>query len=83
MGITAENLAEKYGLTMEECNAHAIQTQQRWAQAQAAGHFDAEITPVEIKHKRKLVEFTVDEHPKVMVKNTFLFNECHFYRGCL
>jgi len=64
MGITAENLAEKYGLTMEECNAHAIQTQQRWAQAQAAGHFDAEITPVEIKHKRKLVEFTVDEHPK-------------------
>jgi len=64
MGITAENLAEKYGLTMEECNAHAIQTQQRWAAAQEAGHFDAEITPVEIKVRRKAVEFTVDEHPK-------------------
>ena len=69
MGITAENLAEKYGLTMEECNAHAIQTQQRWAAAQEAGHFDAEITPVEIKVRRKAVEFTVDEHPKLRVRN--------------
>lgn len=64
MGITAENLAEKYGLTANECNTHAIQTQQRWLAAHEAGHFDAEICPVEIKIKKKMVEFATDEHPK-------------------
>ena len=49
MGITAENLAAQYGLTMEDCNIYTVQTQQRWAAAQAAGHYDAEICPVEIK----------------------------------
>ena len=34
---------------MEDCNIYTVQTQQRWAAAQAAGHFDAEICPVEIK----------------------------------
>ena len=49
MGITAENLATKYGLSMEDTNRYAVQTQQRAGAAQAAGHFDAEICPVEIK----------------------------------
>jgi acetyl-CoA acyltransferase 2 len=64
MGITAENLAAQYGLTMEDCNIYTVQTQQRWAAAQAAGHYDAEICPVEIKKRGKVVEFKVDEHPK-------------------
>ena len=64
MGITAENLAEKYDLTANDCNTHAVQTQQRWLAAQQAGHFDAEITPVQIKVKKQMVDFTVDEHPK-------------------
>jgi len=66
MGVTAENLAVKYGLTPEECNAHAIQTQQRWLAAHEAGIFDAEITPIELKKKKKVVEFKADEHPKPM-----------------
>jgi len=64
MGITAENLAEKYNLTMADANAYAVQTQQRWAAAAQAGHFDAEIAPVELKKRGKVVEFKVDEHPK-------------------
>lgn len=55
MGITAENLAAQYGLTMEDCNIYTVQTQQRWAAAQAAGHYDAEICPVEIKKVWELI----------------------------
>jgi len=64
MGITAENLAAKYGLTMEDTNAYAVQTQQRWGAANEAGHFNDEICPVELKKRGKVVEFKVDEHPK-------------------
>jgi len=65
MGITAENLAKQYGLTMDDTNAYAVQTQQRAGAAQAAGHFDAEICPVEIKKRGKVVgEFTADEGPR-------------------
>jgi acetyl-CoA acyltransferase 2 len=64
MGITAENLAVQYGITMEEANAHAIQTQQRWLAAHEAGHFAAEMAPMDIKIKRKPVSMDYDEHPK-------------------
>jgi len=67
MGITAENLAEKYGITRLDCDEFALESQTRWAQAQAAGHFSAEITPVEVKVKRKLVAVDTDEHPRVGV----------------
>ena len=39
MAITAENLAEQHGLSREECDAYAIQSQQRWSAAQQAGRF--------------------------------------------
>ena len=52
MGVTAENLAEKYGLTREEVDNFALQSQQRWAEANNAGHFKDEIAPVEIKSKK-------------------------------
>ena len=54
MGVTAENLAEKYGLTREEVDDFALQSQQRWAEANKAGHFKDEIAPVEIKTKKVL-----------------------------
>merc|ERR1712002_1036424 len=52
MGVTAENLAVKYGLTREEVDNFALQSQQRWAEANKAGHFKDEIAPVEIKTKK-------------------------------
>jgi len=64
MGVTAENLATKYELTREECDAFALQTQQRWAAAQAAGAFKDEIAPIPIKTKKGMVPFEIDEHPR-------------------
>lgn len=65
MGETAENLAAQYHITRAECDAYALQSQRRWADAHAAGKFAAEITPVTIKSgKHKGQEFTVDEHPR-------------------
>lgn len=60
MGITAENLAKQYNITREECDAYAIQSQQRWAAAHEAGVFEAELAPVETKKKT----LTQDEHPR-------------------
>ncbi|KAJ2789753.1 hypothetical protein GGI18_002214, partial [Coemansia linderi] len=52
MAITAERLAEKYSVTREECDRFALQSQQRWAQANEAGVFDSEIAPVQVKVKK-------------------------------
>ena len=52
MGVTAENLAEKYGLTREEVDQFALSSQQKWAEAQKAGNFTDEIAPVELKSKK-------------------------------
>lgn len=64
MGITAENLAEKYGVTREDCDEYAARSQQTWAAAQAAGVFDAEIEGVEYKGKKGPETLTVDEGPR-------------------
>lgn len=64
MGVTAENLAEKYGISREDADALAQRTQSRWGAAQQAGIFDAEITPVQIKKKGKMIDFVVDEHAR-------------------
>ncbi|PWN42816.1 thiolase [Ceraceosorus guamensis] len=64
MGITAENLANKYGITREQCDQFALQSQQRWQAAQEAGAFKDEIVPVEVKVKRATETFSVDEHPR-------------------
>lgn len=52
MGITAENLAEQYGITREQQDAYALQSQQRAVQAQSEGRFREEIVPVTVKGKR-------------------------------
>ncbi|MCY1011142.1 acetyl-CoA C-acetyltransferase [Nannocystis pusilla] len=64
MAITAENLAEKYGISRAECDAYGLRSQQTWAAAQDAGRFAAELAPVEIKSKKGPVQFAVDEHPR-------------------
>lgn len=65
MGETAENVAEKWGITREEQDAFALQSQQRAGAAMAAGRFHAEIIPVPAPAGRgesRLVES--DEHPR-------------------
>lgn len=64
MGVTAENLAVKYGLTREEVDKYALRSQQTWGQAHSKGVFNDEIAPVEIKTKKGIKEFAVDEHPR-------------------
>lgn len=61
-GWHTEDLIAKYGLSREEQDRWALRTQQRFAAAQAAGHFDAEIVPVEIPSKKGAVVFARDEH---------------------
>ena len=64
MAITAENLAEKYGISRAECDAYGLRSQQAWAQAQDEGRFAAEIAAIELKGKKGPIEFNTDEHPR-------------------
>ncbi|MDO4571832.1 MAG: acetyl-CoA C-acetyltransferase [Clostridia bacterium] len=64
MGITAENVAEKYGITREMQDAFAARSQQRCEAAQQAGKFEEEIVPVPVKVKKDIVDFKVDEFPR-------------------
>jgi acetyl-CoA C-acetyltransferase len=64
MGITAENLAEKYGVSREEQDEAGLRSQQRAAAAQQAGRFREEIVPVEVKAGRESKVVDSDEHPR-------------------
>jgi acetyl-CoA acyltransferase 2 len=64
MAITAENLAEKYGISREECDAYALRSQKLWAEADAAGRFADEIVPVQVKTRKGVDAFARDEHPR-------------------
>jgi acetyl-CoA C-acetyltransferase/acetyl-CoA acyltransferase 2 len=64
MGMTAENLSTKYGITRQQCDEYALSSQQRWAAANEKGFFKDEITPVELASKKGTVSFAVDEHPR-------------------
>jgi len=64
MGITAENVAEKYGISREEQDAFALESQRRATAAIAAGHFKSQIVPVEIKTRKGVALFDTDEYPK-------------------
>ena len=67
MGTTAENICEQYGLTREELDQFAVNSQNKTEAAQAAGKFVDEIVPVMVKKKKEMVEFKVDEYPKAGV----------------
>ncbi|MHA3793181.1 beta-ketothiolase BktB [Sphingomonas sp. YL-JM2C] len=62
MGITAENVAERYQITREAQDALALQGHQRAAKAIAEGRFKAQIVPVEVKTRKGVVAFDTDEH---------------------
>jgi len=62
MGVTAENVAEKYGITRQECDELALISHQRATRAVREGIFKREIVPVEIKTKKGTVLFENDEH---------------------
>ena len=64
MGITAENLAVKWGISREEQDAFALESQRRAARAIEEGRFRSQIVPVTIKTRKGDVVFEVDEHPK-------------------
>ena len=64
MGITAENVADQWGITREELDAFSLQSQQRAAAAISSGRFEDEIIPVPVKVKKEIVDFKVDEHPR-------------------
>ncbi|MDF3932688.1 acetyl-CoA C-acetyltransferase [Pseudomonas citronellolis] len=65
MGITAENLVDKYAISREEQDAFAAESQRRAVEAIAAGRFAAEIAPVEIpQRKGEPLRFDTDEQPR-------------------
>jgi acetyl-CoA C-acetyltransferase len=65
MGLTAENLAVKFGISREEQDAFALQSQERALAAIEGGRFSEEIMPVEIPQKKaEPVLFSTDEHPR-------------------
>lgn len=64
MGITAENVAERWGLTREELDRFAADSQQKACAAMESGRFKNEIVPVEIKKKKETIVFDVDEGPR-------------------
>ncbi len=64
MGITAENIAEKYGITREEQDQFALLSNQRALAAIKDGTFREEIIPVEVIQRKEVKLFDTDEHPR-------------------
>jgi acetyl-CoA C-acetyltransferase len=64
MGITAENVAEKYGISREQQDQLAVESQQKAVQAISDGAFKEEIVPIVIKTKKGEVIFDTDEFPR-------------------
>jgi acetyl-CoA C-acetyltransferase len=64
MGITAENVAEKYQISREDQDAFAAESQRRAAEAIEDGVFAEEIVPVEVKTRRQTNLVNHDEHPR-------------------
>lgn len=64
MGMTAEKLAEQYGISREEQDAFALESQQRASAARESGRFAEEIVPYEVKTRKGTVTVDQDEHIK-------------------
>jgi acetyl-CoA C-acetyltransferase len=65
MGLTAENLAEKYNISREEQDEFALESQQNATAAIQQGKFKDEIIPYEVKLKKEKIIFDTDEHPRL------------------
>ena len=64
MGITAENVAEKYSISREAQDEFALSSQEKTKNAIEKGYFEKEIAPYPVKTRKGIVEFKVDEHPR-------------------
>jgi len=64
MGLTSENIAEKYGITRKEQDEFALMSNQRALAAMNDGIFKEEIVPVEVRVKKEVKLFDTDEHPR-------------------
>ena len=64
MGITAENLAQKYEVSRDVQDGYALRSQERALAAIAAGYFKDQILPLEVRQNRKTFTFDTDEHPR-------------------
>jgi acetyl-CoA C-acetyltransferase len=62
MGVTAENVATKCGITREQQDAFAVESHRRATAAQKEGHFKSQILPIELKSKKGPISFDTDEH---------------------
>jgi acetyl-CoA C-acetyltransferase len=62
MGVTAENVARKWGITREEQDKLAVESHRRAANATKNGHFKSQIVPIEVKGRKGPVVFETDEH---------------------
>jgi acetyl-CoA C-acetyltransferase len=62
MGITAENIAAKFGFTREAQDAFALESHRRAANALEKGYFKDQLVPVELKTRKGVEQFTTDEH---------------------
>jgi len=68
MGITAENIAAKFGFTREQQDAFALESHQRAGNALEKGLFKDQIVPIELKTRKGVEQFTTDEHVRKGVK---------------
>ena len=68
MGVTAENIAAKYGFTRAQQDEFSIASHQKAAKAIEAGYFKSQIVPIELKTKKGVEQFTTDEHVRKDIK---------------
>ena len=62
MGVTAENIAAKYGFTRQQQDEFSISSHKKAAKAIEAGYFKSQIVPIELKTRKGVEQFTADEH---------------------
>lgn len=64
MGITAENVADKYGISRQQQDEFALESQEKAANAISKAYFEAQIAPYPVKTRKGVSEFKTDEHPR-------------------
>lgn len=64
MGVTAENIARKWGISREEQDRHAMESHRRAIAAIKHGYFKTQILPIEIATREEVTLFEIDEHPR-------------------
>lgn len=72
MANTAEKLARTHEISREDCDTYALESQQRYEAARAAGVFEAEITPITLKSRRGDKVISADEHPRASTNAAIL-----------